>query len=123
MKLTSCSSCRRLVRSSDAACPFCKAAISHDDAAGRMSPRLRRGLMLAGAAAITVGCGSTQALYGAPVPPEDASTDAAKDAAPDGPIAAYGGPPVDSGVDAAKDAGSDGPIAAYGGPPLDGGKD
>jgi hypothetical protein len=84
---------------------------------------MRRGLMLAGAAAISVGCGSTQALYGAPIPPEDASADGAKDAAPDGPIAAYGGPPVDSGVDAAKDAAPDGPIAAYGGPPLDSGAD
>lgn len=122
MKLTSCSSCQRLVRATDAACPFCSAPVVHSTEGGA-SPRLRRGLMLVGAAAISVGCGTSQALYGAPAPPEDAAADGAKDAAADGPVAAYGGPPIDSGVDAARDAAPDGPIAAYGGPPLDGGKD
>lgn len=118
MKLTSCSSCQRLVRLADATCPFCKSPVAHGGAGGA-APRVRRGLMLVGAAAISVSCGGTaQPAYG--MPPIDAS---AQDAAPDGPIAMYGGPPVDGGLDAARDAASDGPIAAYGGPPLDSGKD
>lgn len=122
MKLSPCATCTRLVRATDTTCPFCGASVAHSTES-TTAPRLRRGLMLVGAAAITVGCGTSQALYGAPAPPEDAAADGAKDAAADGPVAAYGGPPIDSGVDAAKDAAPDGPIAAYGGPPLDGGKD
>ena len=98
MKLSPCATCTRLVRATDTTCPFCGASVAHS-AESTTAPRLRRGLMLVGAAAITVGCGTSQALYGAPAPPEDAAADGAKDAAPDGPIAAYGGPPLDGGKD------------------------
>lgn len=119
MKLTSCSSCQRLVRLADATCPFCKSPVAHAGL-GAVVPRVRRGLMLVGAAAISVSCGGTaQPAYGMPSPDGGIT----QDAAPDGPVAMYGGPPLDGGLDAAKDAAPDGPIAAYGGPPLDSGKD
>ena len=119
MKLTPCTSCARLVRVTDAACPFCSAAVAGAaDAGSQVVKHLSRAAMLVGAAAIGVACSSTgQApMYGAP--PPDASVDGSDDAKADGPIAMYGGPPVDSGLDAAPD----GPIAAYGGPPLDASK-
>lgn len=122
MKLSACPACKRLVRGADVTCPFCGEAVAHSTDSG-VAVRLRRGLMLAGAAAISVGCSSAVAMYGAPAPPEDAAADGAKDSSIDGPIAMYGGPPVDGGVDAATDAAPDGPIAAYGGPPIDSGKD
>lgn len=114
MKLTPCSSCARLVRIADAACPFCGAAIERTDASSAVAKHLSRAAMLVGAAAIGVACGGvSEPVYGAPVPP-----DAAADASPDGPVAMYGGPPVDGGLDAAPD----GPVAAYGGPPFDAGQ-
>jgi hypothetical protein len=128
MKLTPCTSCARLVRITDVACPFCSAAVAVTADGGspvakypfgyREARHLSRAAMLVGAAAIGIACSGTgQApMYGSP--PPDASVDGSDDAKADGPIAMYGGPPVDSGLDAAPD----GPIAAYGGPPLDASK-
>jgi hypothetical protein len=119
MKLTPCTACARLVRITDAACPFCSAAISGTpDAGSQVAKHLSRAAMLVGAAAIGVACSGTvsQPVYGSPV--VDSGVDGSDDAKADGPIAMYGGPPVDSGLDAAPD----GPIAAYGGPPLDASK-
>ena len=118
MKLTPCTSCARLVRAADAACPFCRAAIAALPVSGSpVSKHLSRAAMLVGAAAIGVACGGTsQPVYGSPV--VDSGVDGSDDARADGPVAMYGGPPVDAGLDSA----FDGPIAAYGGPPFDAGK-
>ena len=96
MKLSPCATCTRLVRSTDTTCPFCGASVEHAIVA-TSAPRLRRGLMLVGAAAISAGCGSTQALYGAPIPPQDAATDGASRPSAHGPVAAYAAPPLHSG--------------------------
>ena len=100
MKLTPCTSCARLVRIADAACPFCGALVSAADTGTPVARHLSRAAMLVGAAA------------------PDAGLDGSDDAKSDGPIAMYGGPPVDSGLDAAPDS----PVAAYGGPPFDASK-
>lgn len=108
MRLSPCATCTRLVRSADAACPFCGAAVSHPAPVPAGPPRRLHRAALLGAAAVAAACGGTvsQPVYGAP---------------------AYGAVFVDSGTDAAKDAAADdGPDAvmgAYGLPPMDAGKD
>jgi len=118
MKLTPCTSCARLVRITDAACPFCGCAVSAADTGTPVAKHLSRAAMLVGAAALGVACSGavSQPVYGSPV--VDSGIDGSSDANSDGPIAMYGGPPVDSGLDAAPDS----PVAAYGGPPFDASK-
>jgi hypothetical protein len=120
------------VRVSEAACPFCGAALP--DAFRAFVPivvpagRRSRAALYAlgtGTIAIAAACGGTEPVS-TPVPHYGA---AAVDASTDGPQSqpAYGGPPL---VDAAYggppvDAAPDAPLvdAAYGGPPLDAGHD
>lgn len=81
--------------------------------------RLTRGAIFTlGASAVIVGCGSEQAIYGAPAPDTGTVTDSApatdtgpaKDAGPDGDAdvdtgtlaGAYGSPPPDTGTADAK---------------------
>ena len=117
MKLTPCTSCARLVRVADAACPFCGTAVHGLDTGTPVAKHISRAAMLVGAAAIGVACStSSTPVYGSPV--VDSGIDGSTDASSDGPIAMYGGPPVDSGLDAAPDS----PVAAYGGPPFDASK-
>lgn len=111
MSFTPCSTCRRHVRVDATECPFCGASApgAHAPATHTVRARLTRGAIFTlGASAVIVGCGSEQAIYGAPAPDTGTVTD---------------GAPADTG--AAKDAGTDadaevdtGTLAgAYGLPP------
>lgn len=102
MVLLTCQACARHVRAGSTSCPFCGGAslLTAQPFAPR---RVRRAVMLAGAASVAVACGATE-----PAPP--AAADAGKDA-PTAFDAAYGGPPIDAGQDA--------PLVFYGAPPLD----
>lgn len=145
--LVPCPGCSRHVRAREAACPFCRAALSDVVRASSPPRRVvarfsRAGMIAAGATAVAIaatGCGGTDvatsddaatspdvgemfdASYGGPhYEPEggyDASADARADTAP----------PVDAAEDAddvdADDASPPMFDAAYGGPPLDAGSD
>ena len=137
-ELVPCSACSRHIRSTETACPFCRASAEPVAAQASPAPRgsmrlSRAALALAGMTALTA-CGKeveTRSLYGAP-PTNNTSP----------PAPAYGGPPmmfdaeappvtplaVDAGTDAAKEAGKppapkpapnlvSPPAPAYGGPP------
>jgi len=74
-----CPACQRHVSTHEAACPFCAAALpeSFRCQPARVAPagRLSRAAMVAaGAALMSVSCGSGIALYGVAIPP-DASAD------------------------------------------------
>ena len=136
-QLVPCTGCSRHIRSTETACPFCR-AVAEPVATRSMREvrgplRLSRAaLALAGLTALTA-CGKepeTKTIYGGP--PVDPNTQQA---------AAYGGPPpmppepppptpltTDAGSDAGKDAGKtpapkptpnivSPPAPAYGGPP------
>jgi hypothetical protein len=140
-RLLPCPSCDRHVRASEAACPFCAAALpvalrSSQPLPRSPATRLSRAALFAlgtSAAALAAACGGTTAP----------STFAGADAADEGgqqPQPVYGGPPVDGGADvvvnpsyggpaqqdAAADADADadadggregGSAPVYGGPP------
>ncbi len=107
--LQPCSSCGRLVRHVDVACPFCHVAMTAPASLPVVRGRLGRAARLAAVAALSVACGGTTE----PAPNDgggtDSSTkDASKDAVDEIPIGpAYGGVFVDSGSDA--DAAADAP--------------
>ena len=107
--LQPCTSCARLVRLSDARCPFCSAGVVATPARTAVRGHLGRAARLAAVAALSVACGGSTD----PTPSDgggtDSSTkDAAKDAVDETPIGpAYGGVFVDSGSDA--DAAADAP--------------
>ena len=114
MRLSPCATCTRLVRSADAACPFCGATVVHPAPRAASPPRRLHRAALLGAAAVAAACGSevSQPVYGAPAYGAifvDSGTDAGKDAgpdahaAPDAVMGAYGLPPMDSGADSGKD--------------------
>ncbi len=63
--------------------------------------------ILAGSSALLDGCISSEPVYGAPIPPQDAAVDAPSDAA------------ADAAADAVNDTGN--PGVRYGAPPVDGG--
>jgi hypothetical protein len=127
-QLHPCSSCSRHVKKTEAACPFCGAALALAVVPARAKPttRMGRGATFAFGAAVATSVAacssptvpaSTDAntsidsgvspLYGGP--PDDAGADG-------GLQAMYGGPP-DTGVDAATpEVDSGGPVPAYGGP-------
>ena len=137
-ELVPCSACSRHVRSTEAACPFCRASFDPPTARApdelRSPVRLSRAaLALAGMAALSACGKSLEApAYGGPPPLVNT----------DEPRAVYGGPPVmmdaepppaapragDAGTDAGSDAGKTPapkptpsivhpPAPAYGGPP------
>lgn len=137
--LVPCSACSRHIRSTEAACPFCRAPA--DALAAESGPPLRGSLRLSRAALALAGmtaltaCGKTLEAPAYGGPPPVVNTD-------EPPRAAYGGPPVmmdaepprteplaiDAGTDAGKDAGKtpapkptpnivQPPAPAYGGPP------
>lgn len=94
--LKPCTTCSRLVRSQDATCPFCRAAMPSGDVRVVVRGHMSRAARIAAVAAIGVACGGTLE------PSKDGGTDGS----------------TDSGVkDAAKDAVDETPIQpAYGGP-------
>jgi hypothetical protein len=81
-----CPSCERHVKRGDGACPFCGGAIaSAPPLPARPAARLARSALFAataiGAAVAGTACGGTsEPVYGAPVPPVDAASDGPADA-------------------------------------------
>lgn len=108
-RLIPCSTCARHVRSSEAACPFCSAAVPVTPAqplplSRSAGKRLSRAALFAlGTSAAAVGACSSVAMYGAPVAydPSDAADagdaadadDAAKRPEGGTPAPVYGAPP------------------------------
>ncbi|HEY1960336.1 MAG TPA: hypothetical protein VGH28_32220 [Polyangiaceae bacterium] len=98
------------MRRDEKACPFCGGTSL--EGTPRVARRLSRGAMI-GAAAVVIACSSTS-------PGDDGGTDAAQQDT--GAQPAYGAPVDASAIDSAtKDAAPDSPVAAYGGPPTDAG--
>ncbi len=112
MSFTPCLACRRHVRVDAAACPFCGASApgAQAPASHTVRARLTRGAIFTlGASAVIVGCGSEQAIYGAPAP----DTGTVTDSAPVGDTGAA----KDSGADADADIDTGSLAGAYGLPP------
>ena len=115
LPLAPCPQCSRHVRTTEAACPFCKSALP--DLPKAALPLAPRGLSRAAALAF----GATLAITGCSGKTTTTTNDA-KDAAADGPddnggpVAEYGAPAIDAGPD---DGG--GGVPKYGAPPIDGG--
>jgi hypothetical protein len=81
LRLTPCVRCSRHVKSDAAACPFCGAGLAARAVAAAPSrtaaERLSRAALFAatvGVAAAVTDCSSVTPVYGAPVPPDDASS-------------------------------------------------
>lgn len=112
MKLTPCTSCRRLVHVQEASCPFCSAAMGDAPPPRSVGVHVSRALRMIGVAAVGVACGGSTE----PTPAVDAGVDAvSKDATEDFATQPPYGHPV---LDAAE---PDAPMGAYGSPPIDAG--
>ncbi len=106
--LKPCSSCARLVRHGDSACPFCNAAVSSALPRVVVRSHLSRAARIAAVAAISVACGGTTEPTSDAGGTDSATKDATKDAVDEIPIGpAYGGPFDASDPDASADASAD----------------
>jgi hypothetical protein len=120
--LAPCPSCRRHVRTTESACPFCAAALPRDLAAPAIRParrRLGRAAAFAfGASVAVTGCGSEVSSDGIAGGVGGSNSDAgAYDAGPDddgGTQAKYGAPPPPDDAGPDDDGGTQ---AKYGAPP------